>query len=123
MRGARSSCWWREPSAGHEPVEGKNDLDRTFTNWNKAGKIAEPGKEKRWLEEPTKRKAKPGCLWFCSSAHREINITGACQNAAFREAGSSTVTWQTYSPGGSFDRDRLNLKGSILDSGPRPSMN
>jgi Putative transposase len=50
-----------------------------------------------------------------------INITGACQNAAFCPVGSSTVTWQVYSATGSCDNDKLNFNGSAFVLGSNPS--
>ena len=45
---------------------------------------------------------------------------GACQNAAFCPAGSSTVTWQSYLPVGRVANERLNLSGRALDLGSYP---
>ena len=47
---------------------------------------------------------------------------GACQNAAFCPAGSSTVTWQSYLPVGRVANERLNLSGRALDLGSYPSI-
>src|SRR2546428_11063508 len=49
------------------------------------------------------------------------SITGACQNATFCPVGSRTVTWQLYSPAGSFPSARLNFRGTALDLGSSPS--
>ena len=50
------------------------------------------------------------------------STTGACQNAAFWPAGSSTVTWQLYSPGGSLPSERLKLQGHGLQLVVQPSV-
>src|SRR6266446_2027841 len=55
------------------------------------------------------------------SSNYGTSITGACQNATFCPVGSRTVTWQLYSPAGSFPSARLNFRGTALDLGSSPS--
>ena len=50
------------------------------------------------------------------------SMTGACQKAAFRLFGSTTLTWQSYRPGGSLFSVRLNRSGSAFDFGSIPSV-
>jgi len=45
--------------------------------------------------------------------------TGACQKAAFRPLGSTTLTWQSYRPGGSLFSVRLKPSGSAFDLGSK----
>ena len=42
-------------------------------------------------------------------------MIGARQNAAFCPVGSSTVTWQSYSPGGSWFSAMLKLRGIVFN--------
>ncbi len=44
-------------------------------------------------------------------------MIGACQNAAFCAPGSSTVTWQLYSPAGSLSSERSNRMRECLRLG------
>ena len=53
-----------------------------------------------------------------------ITLTCACQNAAFCPVGSRTVTWQSYSPGGSLAQSEvLKLNGIVFNRLFKPSVN
>src|ERR1039457_3912015 len=58
----------------------------------------------------------PGPRAFVASFSRYgTSMMGACQNAAFCPPGSRTVTWQSYLPGCSLLRERLNLSGAVFN--------
>src|SRR5271165_2285799 len=63
------------------------------------------------------RSATGSVLLFHENRTYGISVTGACQNAALLAFGSRTVTWQLYSPAGSFPSGTLKRMGTAFDLG------